>query len=266
MVNFGHAVYSVDGVATILLSGSLPDWRDLSPGVTGADVTQLNADLVALGDATAAELSPTSDVFSTATQTAVKVLQANLGDPQIGSLTLGQVVFLPTALRVTAVVATIGSAAASGQVISGTSTTRQITFDLPATKLDLVKVGDAVTIILPDQSTTAGTVSSVGATADSDSPPAVTVDVTPTNPTATGTADQAEVSLAITIASKSSVLAVPVAALTATADGQPAVSVMGATGPRLVPVLVGLFDDADGLVEVTGSTLSAGDQVVIPTG
>ncbi|MGH9125379.1 MAG: peptidoglycan-binding protein [Acidimicrobiales bacterium] len=251
-------------MATVLLPGTLPAWRDLSVGVTGVDVTQLNADLVALGDATAAELSPTSDVFSTATATAVKAMQANLGDPQTGILTFGQVVFLPTPLRVTAIAATIGSAATGGQVISGTSTTRQITFGLPAAQLTEIKVGDAVTVTLPDQSTTAGTVSSVGTTTNTDSPPAVTVEVAPTDPAATRTADQGTVSLAVTTGVESSILALPVAALSATTDGHPAVSVTGAGGTRLVPVTVGLFDDADGLIEVTGPGLSAGDQVVIP--
>jgi hypothetical protein len=31
-----------------------------------------------------------------------------------------------------------------------------------------------------------------------------------------------------------------------------------------VPVTLGLFDDADGLVEVSGSTVKAGQRVVVP--
>jgi hypothetical protein len=31
-----------------------------------------------------------------------------------------------------------------------------------------------------------------------------------------------------------------------------------------VPVSLGLFDDADGLVQVSGSTLAAGQRVVVP--
>ena len=33
---------------------------------------------------------------------------------------------------------------------------------------------------------------------------------------------------------------------------------------RLVPVTLGIFDDADGLVQVTSAGLAAGDQVVVP--
>ena len=60
-------------------------------------------------------------------------------------------------------------------------------------------------------------------------------------------------------------LVVPVAALRAQTGGGYAVEVAGAGGiHRLVPVNLGLFDDADGLVQVTGTTLAAGEQVVVP--
>ena len=57
----------------------------------------------------------------------------------------------------------------------------------------------------------------------------------------------------------------PVDALLAQAGGGYAVEVVGADGiHRLVPVTLGLFDDADGLVQVTGTGLAAGQQVVVP--
>jgi hypothetical protein len=33
---------------------------------------------------------------------------------------------------------------------------------------------------------------------------------------------------------------------------------------RLIPVELGLFDDADGLVQVTGSGVAAGQRIVVP--
>jgi hypothetical protein len=43
------------------------------------------------------------------------------------------------------------------------------------------------------------------------------------------------------------------------------VEVVGAGGAhQLVSVSLGLFDDADGLVQVTGSGLAAGQRVVVP--
>jgi hypothetical protein len=91
------------------------------------------------------------------------------------------------------------------------------------------------------------------------------VDVTPSDPAATGTWDQAPVQVAITTARVPGALVVPVNALLAQSSGGYAVEVAGAAGiNHLVPVSLGLFDDADGLVQVTGSRLSAGQEVVVP--
>ena len=69
----------------------------------------------------------------------------------------------------------------------------------------------------------------------------------------------------ITTASVPSALAVPVTALLAQSEGGYAVEVVRAGGTsHLVPVTLGLFDDAGGLVQVTGSGLAAGQNVVVP--
>ena len=61
-------------------------------------------------------------------------------------------------------------------------------------------------------------------------------------------------------------LVVPVTALLAQASGGYAVEVVDGSGlHHLVPVTLGLFDDAQGLVQVTGSGLSVGQNVVVPT-
>jgi peptidoglycan hydrolase-like protein with peptidoglycan-binding domain len=84
-------------------------------------VAELNADLVALGYATHAQLSPRSGSFGSATTTAVEKLQAALGVTQNGTLTLGQAVFEPTAVRVTSVSAQpAGSAQPGATVMRGT--------------------------------------------------------------------------------------------------------------------------------------------------
>ena len=79
----------------VLLYGSVPDWRPLDEGVTGADVTQLNHDLVNLGYANSAEISALGwDYYSWETQAAVEKLQsaAGISSPS-GSVGLGSVVF-----------------------------------------------------------------------------------------------------------------------------------------------------------------------------
>ena len=96
--------------------------------------------------------------------------------------------------------------------------------------------------------------------------PTITVDVTPSDPAATGTWDQAPVQVGITTASVPNALAVPVTALLAQAGGGYTVEVVGPGGTNhLVAVSLGLFDDAEGLVQVTGPRLAAGQQVVVPT-
>jgi hypothetical protein len=62
-------------------------------------------------------------------------------------------------------------------------------------------------------------------------------------------------------------LVVPVTALLAQpgeAGGGYAVEVTGAGGHHLVPVSVGMIDNATGLVQVTSSRLIAGQRVVVP--
>ena len=69
----------------------------------------------------------------------------------------------------------------------------------------------------------------------------------------------------ITTARVQGALVVPVTALLAQSGGGYAVEVVGeGASNHLLPVSLGLFDDADGLVQVTGPGLSAGQEVVVP--
>jgi len=294
VISQGQVLYRVNDSPVVLLYGSTPAYRSLSAGASGADVTELNADLVGLGYATSAQLSATSSFFGSATSTALEKLQADLGVTRNGTLTLGQAVFEPTAVRVTILSAQLGGNTQTGQtVMQATSTIRQVQVALDASQQTDVAVGDTVTITLPNNQTTPGVVSSVGTVAScpstagsggssssSTSPgsgicssdgsggsttPTITMDVTPSDPAATGTWDQAPIQVTITTASVPSALSVPVTALLAQSGGGYAVEVVGAGGTNhLVPVSLGLFDDADGLVQVTGSELAAGQKVVVP--
>jgi Putative peptidoglycan binding domain len=275
VVSQGEALYSVNGSPSVLLYGSTPAYRTLSVGMTGADVTELNGDLVGLGYLTNSPLSPTSGYFSAETAVALAKLQTRLGVTHDGTLTLGQAVFLPSSARITTVSATLGGPAQSGVTfLLATSTARAVTIDLDAAQQSAVEPGDQVTITLPNNQTTPGVVSTVAtvATAPSSldgsngsSTPTVTVEVTPTDPAATGSLDQAPVEVSITTASAKSALVVPVVALLAVSGGGYAVEVVGAHSVHhLVPVSIGLFDDADGLVQVIASGLAVGRRVVVP--
>jgi hypothetical protein len=92
------------------------------------------------------------------------------------------------------------------------------------------------------------------------------VGVTPSDPAATGTWDQAPVQVGITTATVPNALVVPVTALLARSGGGYAVEVIGAGATNhLVPVSLGLFDDAEGLVQVIAPGLAVSQRVVVPT-
>ena len=79
VVRRGQRLYEVDGSPVMLFYGSRPGWRDLSLGVAdGPDVAQLDANLIALGYASAATLT-VSDTFTAATAYAVERWQAAAG-------------------------------------------------------------------------------------------------------------------------------------------------------------------------------------------
>ena len=292
VIGQGHALYRVNDSPVVLLYGSTPAYRTLSAGATGPDVAELNADLVSLKYASSSQLRPRSAVFGSATTAAVEKLQAALGLPRTGKLNLGQAVFEPVAVRVTTVSAQPGGSSQPGEtVLQGTSTTRQVQVALDASQQTSMAVGNKVSITLPNNQTTPGVVSSVGSvatcppssgasgsgsssaapgtdTCSSGSTPTITVDVTPSDRRATGTWDQAPVQVGITTDSVRGALVVPVTALLAQSSGGYSVEVAGArvgTRNRLVPVSLGLFDDADGLVQVTGPGLAAGQEVVVPS-
>jgi hypothetical protein len=272
VIRQGQVLYKTDnGNPVVLLYGRVPAWRILDDGVTGQDVTQLNHDLVALGDADSTEISALGwDYYSWETQAGVEKLQSALGiSYPSGSLSLGQVVFEPEAIRVSQVTGSLGGPA-SGSVLAATSDRHVVTIPLDASQQSEVKAGDPVTVTLPDGTTTPGVVSAVGTVAttsgsESNATTTIPVYVTLVRPSAAGTLDQAPVTVNITTATARNALVVPVGALLAQAPSGYDVEVVGAGNMRrYVPVTTGIFDDTDGLVQVTGA-LTPRQRVVVPT-
>jgi hypothetical protein len=274
VIRQGQVLYKTDnGSPVVLLYGSVPDWRTLDEGITGADVAQLNHDLVHLGYADRADVVALGwDYYSWKTAYAVQQLEEHLGVSfPPGSLSLGQVVFEPQALRVSQVTGSLGGPA-SGPVLTATSDRQVVTIPLDVSQEGEVKAGDAVTVTLPDGTTTPGVISSVGTVATTTpgqqgQGPTTTIPVyvNLTDPKAAGSLDQAPVTVNITTGSSPGpVLAVPVTALVAQASGGYVVEVVGPGNTRRwVLVQVGpLFDGTDGLVQVTGN-LTPGQQVVV---
>lgn len=276
IISNGQVLYEVDEAPIVLLHGSVPAYRTLAAGgnaadVTGTDVAQLNHDLVMLGYVAKADVDAAWNQFTWATTLGVQKLQKRLGMEQTGRLRRGAVVFLPTSARITRLSAILG-APVRGPVLTATSTTRTVSVSLAADEQSEVKVSDRVTITLPDNRTTPGTVTAVGTVStgsanrgSSGSGPVAPVTIAPDDPAASADLDQAPVLVSIRDRTVSHVLAVPVTALLALAGGGYAVEVVASDGThQLEAVTPGLFDDAAGRVQVSGSELAAGQRVVVP--
>ena len=296
VVTAGHRLYETNGKdRTSLMYGARPAWRPLGPGVSdGADVRQLEENLKRLGYTRKGD--KINGHWDTDTTAAVKRWQRKAGLPVDGRVDLGEVIFLPEALRVTEIVAPLGSMVGQGgPVLSGTSNRRVVSLKLDAADRSLVEVGKPVQVELPDGSIVPGKVSSISKVADTatdergNTTSTVAVMFALDDPTAAGDLDQASVTVSIVRSSRENVLAVPVNALLALREGGYAVEVVdnggsgsgaapsaspsaagsagasAAPGTRthLVRVEPGLFDN--GNVEITATGLQAGDLVVVPS-
>jgi hypothetical protein len=272
IVRRGQALFTIDAEPALLLYGSTPAWRAFRGGMSpGVDVAELNANLRALGLG-----APSGDAFTSATSAGISALQQAHSLIATGTLLFGAVVFEPGPLRVTTVTSALGAPVQPGAVLSGTSIRHNVSVELDVARQSEVRVGDQVSLILPDNRITPGVVSAIGKVATTpasdqqaaggSSSPTITVTVRLIHPSAAGNLDQAPVEVSITEQSVDDALAVPVNALVALAGGGYAVEEVQANGShRLVPVTPRLFDDAQGLVQVTGSGLAVGERVVVPT-
>jgi peptidoglycan hydrolase-like protein with peptidoglycan-binding domain len=267
-----QSLYQISGQPVPLFYGSAQPTRAFIAGMSpGHDVVELNANLDALGYGRGL----TANTFSAGTAAAIRAFQSAHGMSVTGELPLGSVVFEPGPVRVTSVTPTVGQTVMPGPVLGITTTARQVKIALDAAEQASVKVGDQVTITLPDNQSTPGRITYVSSVATSpsssgrsggeeESAPTIEVDVTPTDPAATGHLDQAPVNVSITTESVQDALAVPIDALLALAGGGYAIEVAEGRVHRLEAVSAGLFDDAEGVVQVSGQGLSAGQRVVVP--
>jgi hypothetical protein len=181
-------------------------------------------------------------------------------------------------------------------VLTATSTTPVVTVDLNVDQEYLVKPGDAVSVVLPDgTSTVGGRVQTVGTVATcsggsgtgtatggssagsspcsssgsssgsggSNNTPTVTVTITLDSAPPGAGLDQAPVNVNITTQQADDVLAVPVNALVALQGGGFGVDVVTGSTFRLVGVTTGLYSNT--LVQVSGPGITAGTRVQVPS-
>jgi hypothetical protein len=270
VVQPGQTLYRVDNQPVVLMNGSVPAWRPFAPGMTdGPDVQELEANLIVLGDAHGLFVQPTA-TYGPPAVTAVERWQTELGIPATGSVDLGAIVFEPAVVRIDAATVALGQRASPGDVpYQVTSTTRSVS--VPLTPNDpTVGVGEQVSIQLPSGTSTSGQVTAVGppppsgsgSSSSSGSNATTALTITPTDPAVTGTANGEAVQVSLTVQSVRNVLAVPIAALVALAEGGYGLEVVDHTGRhQLVGVRTGVF--ADGDVEVSGRGLGQGTRVVV---
>jgi peptidoglycan hydrolase-like protein with peptidoglycan-binding domain len=271
VVRRGQVLYRVADQPAVLMIGPVPAWRSFQIGMApGPDVRELEANLVALGFDPGQAITVNGQ-FTWATAAAIERWQLRLGLAQTGTIPLGQIVFVPFTARVALVTATRGTPVAPGSpVLQVTSTRPTVSVALPVGQAT-VRPGDHVIVTLPDGTTTiTGIIAAVGrvatgASPGSPGPATIAVTVRLARNGALAGLDQAPVQVTITEQEHPGVLAVPVTALLARPGGGYAVQ-LASPPRRLIAVTTGLFDDATGLVEVSGPGLTAGLPVEVAAG
>lgn len=277
-IGAGGVLYGVDDLPVVLMTGRIPAWRAMGPGISdGPDVAELERNLIALGYASGLFTSP-GDVWTVATTAAVERWQQAYGLPVTGQIGLGQVLFLPGAVRTGAPAVAAGDPASPGQAPYQVTTQRRVvTVPLNPGSAPRVTRGEEVSVILPSGVPVRASVTAIGPPAPSGSGTAsvpgsapggsgaaatTVLTVTPAHPRRTGTASGVPVQVSLTTHVASGVLAVPVSALLALAGGGYGLEVVEPSGAhRLTGVRTGVF--AGALVQVSGPRIAAGTTVVV---
>lgn len=268
----GEPLFRVDEQPVVALYGPVPMYRALEEGAEGADVRQLQENLAELGYSGFS----VNGVYTQATARAVRAWQADLGLPVTGIVELGQVVFLPGPVRIAGHLARVGDAVRGAPLLSYTGLERLVTVELRVTDRALAVEGQAVTVTVPGVGAVEGEISAVstvltaqggtgaapGSTGSSTSDVRLEVTVTIADQGALGTLDAAPVDVGFASEAREDVLAVPVAALLALAEGGYGVEVVDGDATRIVPVRTGMF--AAGRVEISGEGIAEGVLVGAP--
>jgi len=269
LITNGSVVAQIAGQPIFVMSGTTPMYRDLTVGDTGSDVIQLQDDLEALGFG----IQDKPGVFGVGTMRAVRAFYRWAGysapllpgvSKSLGRLVVPQaeIVFvphLPDVLERTSMV--LGHTVTNPALVLAEGQLRAVT-KLTEAQAALVRRGDKVQLYVSGRNgrtiTIAAKVRAVSVTAGSQS--AVIAPLRPLS----AALDGANVTAQIVIAStRSAVLAVPVAALYTTADGQAFVTLVRDHRRINVPVQVGI--EIAGYVPVNPlkGHLTAGDHVLV---
>jgi hypothetical protein len=271
-VGRGDTLFAIDGRATVALAGTQPAYRDLEEGVDdGADVAQLEENLAALGYDNDGQLT-VDETFDADTTAAVEAWQEARGVAATGTVALGDVAFLSPPTTVAATHVAVGDPVdAGGHILDVAGETVLAVGDLPVRLTGEVREGSPTLVTLADGETVSGTVRSVASDATrpdggdvTESTVELTVQLDATDSPAAR--EGADVDLAVTTATRTGVLTVPVAAIVDAGDGQPGVRVPETEGDdeagRVVAIDAGV--SGGGYVEIADGPLAEGDSVLLP--
>jgi hypothetical protein len=265
----GKPVYVVDAKPVPLFFSAIPLYRDLAMGMTdGPDVKVVEENLKALGFG---GFGTPDKKFTVETGNAIKRWQKALDLEETAVVGTGDVVVTEGPVRVSSVSAELGAQGTTA-LLKYTGTDRAVTLPLKTAQKDLAKPGDKVEISIGPKQTT-GTIRGIapivqdtnaqpdqrGMYNPGGEQPKFNATITLDDPAAAGE-DTTAVNIRLTTASRKDVLAVPVGALLALAEGGYALEVFEGGKRRLVAVQLGLF--ANGKVEVTGPEVREGLTVV----
>ena len=142
--NTGETAYRVSEVPVRIVQGDIPFYRDMFPGLEGADVDALRSALVDLKYLS----GPATGPFTTSVASAVRAWQKDLSIPQTGTVPLGELVAVPALPAVVTVSpdATLGMQLAGGESI--------LKIADPAPRFEMVLTSAQARQLLPDMKIT----------------------------------------------------------------------------------------------------------------
>jgi len=255
----GKALCRIDNEPLVLLYGTIPAYRKLVVGVEGSDVRQFERNLWALGY----RGFTVDKTYSSATASAVRQWQDDLGLSETGTVSQDRIVYADGPVRVDSRTAQLGSVVQPGaELLAVTGTARVATVELDIGDQRLARRDAAVEVTLPDDSVAPGKITDVETVVvpgEGQEPASTKIVVTVGFAKAPKGLDQASVTVGFTASQRKNVLTVPVEALLALAEGGYGVQVVEGAGTRIVAVTTGLF--ADGRVEITGDGIADGTVV-----
>jgi peptidoglycan hydrolase-like protein with peptidoglycan-binding domain len=257
-VTAGSELFRIDERPTTAMYGTVPMYRDVRSGDSGSDVAQLEAGLAALGY----DGFTVDDHYTSATAAAVRRWQADLGVPETGVVARADVVFVSEGTRVDTVHVRVGDPVTPGApVLDLAGSDHVVALEVAVRDRDPLAVGTDVAVRLPGDLEVPGVVTTANAVAANDGETVIRVEVTLTE-AVDETLLGATAEVVVEVDERTDVLAVPVNALLALADGGHGLEVVAGNGSTtIVPVDTGLF--AAGRVEVSGDGIDEGTVVVV---